>query len=284
MKRFLARAALLCLVAAHAGHAAYAAKKVVVTGIPQDAERVVGGKCIAPWLCETKKNPGVFQYQYNIYGNPKFKPGTVRLRQGGEVAGQIALMQRRHKVSFVKHFALLIPEGEQDAVYIEPGYAILLTQQDKKAANVYDAYGDIFLERILSGPVRLSYNPVEWASRKVVDFLPPGAVDAVAGEVATREIESAIKDGRDLQEVQQSGTASQALRGILSGLEVRDPQYLVYDENSETTTLATKDTYAAVLGELFAGCEAADPKQIQSLVGSYNKIVKAIEYLNTTCR
>ncbi|MBY0423089.1 MAG: hypothetical protein K2Q06_12355 [Parvularculaceae bacterium] len=261
---------------------AFAAKEVAVVGVPADTPKIGKTRCVAPFVCEKKGEPGVYAYSYGVIGRPGFLPGSVTLMDGAVVKGDIALLQFQADWEFVKHVALIIPKGEAAAVFVGPGAAFLLTQTTK-GEDVYDAYGDVYLRRLVSGPLRLSYNPAAGTSKKVADFLPPGLLESGAREVGGREIMAALKDGRSLKDLRKGGSASQALVDVVSSIEITEKEYLIYDEAKQTTTLVTKANYGKVMGELFSACPAADKKQANAFARAYGKIVEAFQYLNATC-
>ena len=261
-------------------------KKVKVIGVPDDVERlkVNFGTCAAEFFCEKRKKPGSFTYNSQVYGSPKFRPGTVTLHDGSLIKGHVALLQRRQVWKFVKHMALIVPEGEEEAIYVGPGDALLITQESKKKGlKTYDMYGTVYLERRVSGPLRLSYNPAAGTTRGIADFLPAGTIEGLQRQIAGREIIAAIKDGRNLADVRDGGTASQALVGVISAVEITEKEYLVFDEAAGTTSLITKANHRDAMGQIFANCPQVDAKTAKSYSKSFKAIDEAFEYINASC-
>lgn len=260
-------------------------KKANVVGVPADVERidVNNGACIAPYLCEKRKKPGIWTYNAQVWGNPKFMEGTVTLHDGSILTGQVALMQRKQDWGFLKHFALIVPNGEDDAIYVGPRAAHSLTQQTKKSSDAYDMYGDFYLKRLVSGPLRLSYNPAAGTSKNITEFLPAGLVKDAQRQIAGREIIAAIKAGKDLSEVRDGGTASQAFGEVVRSIEVTEKEYLAFNEATGVTSLITKSNHKQAMTDLFAACPQAEPSQVKQHSKSFKMIVEAFEYINAAC-
>ena len=275
--------AAILLAAFLSGLGVAQAKKVEVLGVPADAPLIEPSRCVAPYLCHPRGDRSVFTYNPDVWGNPKFSAGSVTLRNGGVLSGEVALLQTQQDWEFVKHHILVIPAGEAQAIYAGPGDALLVTQQTKKSLDTYDLYGDIYLKRLVSGRLRLSFNPTAGTSRPIADFLPPGLMEDAQRQLAAEEVLAAIRDGKNLRDVRDSGTASQALADVVSSIEITEKEYLLYDEAAETTTLITKANHRQIVEGLFAACPAADPGQAKSFSRSYRKITDAFEYLNAVC-
>ena len=276
-------AAFLLTFAAHAANAKIT--KVNVVGVPEDVERLAvnNGTCIALYLCEKRKNPGVWTYNSQVWGTAKFLPGTITLHDGTVLSGQVALIQRSQDWKFVKHFALIVLEGETDAIYVGPGFAFLITQQTKKSNDVYDMYGNVYLQRLVSGPLRLSFNPSAGTTRNISEFLPAGFVQDAQRQLAAREVMAAIKNGENLSEVSEGGTPSQALADIVASIEITEKEYLLYNEAKAETSLITKNNHKETMALLFSACPEADPDMVKRHSKSFKKIVEAFEYLNANC-
>ncbi|MDB2438429.1 hypothetical protein N9W89_06905 [Hellea sp.] len=275
-------AGIIGLILALGSQTAFAKiKKVNVVGVPDTIERIAvnNGKCAASFFC-VKKKTGLWTY----HGRVKFRKGEVTLLDGTVLTGQVVLLQRRQDWKFVKDMALIVPEGEEDAIYVGPGSAFLITQEHKKGGtNTYDAYGSIYLKRRVSGPMRLSYNPTAGTSRSLASFLPANAMKNLQTRVAGREVMAAIKDGKNLADVRDSGTASQAMVDVISSIEITEKEYLVYDEANDTTSAITKGNFKETMRNIFAACPEADSKDAKKYSKSYKKIDEAFEYINATC-
>lgn len=262
---------------------AHATKETVnVIGIPADAERIEGTKCVFAGLCFSKKRDA-YTYDPGVWGMAKFRDGSVTLMDGTVLTGGIAVLGRANDWNFIKRIVLVIPEGETDAIYLNSTDALLITQQHKKGPRTYDRYDGAYLQRLVSGTMRLSYNPAAGTSRPLSEFLPAGTIASLSGAVGRQGVIDALKDGRTVSESLTEGTsAGRALGQALSSIEITEKEYLLYDESAEKLTPITKANYSGAMASLFAGCAAADAKTVKGF-RKYKKIVEAVEYHNKTC-
>ena len=257
-------------------------EKVNVVGVPADLERIEGTKCVFAGVCFSKKR-GAYTYDPGVWGMAKFYDGEVILRDGTKLTGRIAALGTARDWNFIKRILLVIPEGEADAIYLGSTDALLITQQHKKGPRTYDRYDGAYLQRLVSGKMRLSYNPSAGTSRPLSDFLPAGTIASLSGAVGRQGVIDAIKDGRTVEESLTEGTsAGRALGQALSSIEITEKEYLLYDESTDRLTPITKANYASSLATLFAGCAAADPKSLKGF-RKYKKIVEAVEFYNASC-
>lgn len=275
----------LALLLSLAGvRAAHAKEKVIVRGLPENPTFIGKTKCVAPFLCLQDGEARVATYDPHRWGNPKFHPGEVVLRNGAVLKGTVALLTRQQDWDFVKHIALLIPEGEREAFYVGAGDAAVIRQQEDDATVVYDLYGDVYLARLVSGPIRLSYNPSAGTSRKMLDFLPPALLDDLANRAAAEAALAALKDGKSLRESVEAGDGfSGALGEALGSIEITEKEYLLYDEATRETELVTRANYRSAIEALFASCPSADAGKVRSFAGDFDEIREAVTYRNSTC-
>lgn len=259
---------------------AFAGEKVTVVGVPGNEPTLGSSPCVVPFVC---KRDGAYNYQSGVWGRPEFLSGSVTLLDGTKIKGKIALFQRQQDWDFVKHVALLIPEGEQSAIYVGSGAASVLTQTDDDETKIYDLYGSLYLERLVSGKRRLSYNPAAGTSAAITNFIYTPVLGDIQRELAAKEVLAALKDGKSLDEVSKSGTASQTVTEIISAVEITEKEYLYYNEVDQTTTLIKEDNYQDAMAKLFAGCGSADPDQVKKLSRKFKEIEKAFKYANKTC-
>ncbi len=258
-------------------------QKVTVIGVPDDAEKIGKTRCVFAGVCSSKKT-GQFSYDPGIWGMAKFYDGEVVLRDGTKLDGRVAILNRAADWNFVKRIALVIPTGEADAIYIGEDDAALITQQRKKGERVFDPYDGAYLQRLVSGPMRLSYNPAAGTSRPLSDFLPAGTIGSLSGALGRQGVIDALKDGRTVGESLTQGTsAGRALGEALGSIEITEKEYLLYNESTDSLTAITKDNYRGVMQNLFATCPAADAKTTKKLAKKYKKIEEAISYYNGVC-
>lgn len=183
----------------------------------------------------------------------------------------------------MQHAALLIPQGDAEAYYIGPGDAVILQQQVEKTTHVYDAYGDTYLKRLISGPVRLSYNPAAGTSQSVLSFIHPAVLEDLRRDAAAETIKAALKSGKSLRESMEVANARQVAFDAISSIEITEKEYLIYEETKQITTAITADNYREKMQALFAGCPKADPDEAKDLSKKIKSIRDAVVYLNKTC-
>ncbi len=263
--------------------AAFTKQKVNVIGVPGDAQTIGKTRCVFAGVCSSKKT-GIFTYDPGIWGMAKFYDGEVLLRDGTKLAGRVAILNRAADWNFVKRIALVIPEGETDAIYIGEGDAALITQHRKKGPRVFDPYDGAYLQRLVSGTLRLSYNPAAGTSRPLSDFLPAGTIGSLSGALGRQGVIDALKDGRTVSQSLSEGTsAGRALGDALGSIEITEKEYLLYDERADQLTALTKANYRGAMERLFTGCAAADAKTVKSFAKKYKKIEEAISFYNASC-
>lgn len=280
--RALAAVVVPCALALSAAPAFATKQRVNVVGVPADAERIAGTKCVFAGVCFSKKR-GAYSYDPGVWGMAKFHQGEVTLRDGTVLNGRVAALGTARDWNFIKRILLIIPEGEADAIYLGSTDALLITQQTKKELRTYDRYDGAYLQRLVSGKMRLSYNPSAGTSRPLSDFLPAGTIASLSGAVGRQGVIDAIKNGRTVDESLTEGTsAGRALGQALSSIEITEKEYLLYDESADQLTAITKASYESAMAGLFAGCAAADTKTLKGF-RKYKRIVEAVEYYNARC-
>ncbi len=259
-----------------------AAEKVAVRGVPEGTPFIASTRCYLPFVC-IRKGEVTPSYEYGVYGRPVFAPGEVLLAGGGRLTGKVALFQKGNDWDFVRHAALVIPEGESDAWYVGPGDAALIHQQGKDGVAVYDAYGDTYLKRLVSGPLRLSYNPAAGTSHTLSSFVSPVVLDDLQQRLAAEALLKQLKSGKSVRESVQVANLQQSALSALGSIEITDKEYLLYNEATRELLAINGDNYSQKIGGVFAGCAKADAGQARSLGKSMKRIVEAVGYLNSTC-
>lgn len=261
---------------------ASAANAINVRGIPVDAPFIAHTRCYMPFVC-IKKGEETASYDDSVWGRPQFQVGEVVLASGGRLTGKVALFQKDNDWEFIRHAALIIPEGEADAYYIGAGDAVIIRQQNKDKTDVYDGFGDAYLKRLISGTLRLSYNPAAGTSHKALSFVSPVVLDDLQQKMAAETLLKQLKSGKTVRDSMAVANTKQLVFDVISGIEVTDKEYLIYNETSKQTTAITASNYSDNIKPFFANCAAADVEQGKSLSKSMKKIMDAINYLNKTC-
>lgn len=259
-------------------------KKVDVLGIPATMPRIANTRCVVPNVCFKKDAPTIASYDPGVIGSPKFRPGAVTLRDGTVLSGVVALLNMAADWEFVKQVALVIPDGESAAVFVGPDDALLISQTGKDGTDTYDRYGSGYLRRLVSGRMRLSYNPAAGTSRPLSDFVPAALLNNLSGAIGREAVMAALRDGKTVGDSLGAGKSlGSAVSDALASVSITEKEYLLYDEQSGRLTAITKPGYPAALERLFTDCTAADAKQVKALSRKYDKIAEAVTYYNSVC-
>lgn len=261
-------------------------KKVDVLGIPADMPKIGKTRCVAPNLCFKKDDPTVATYDSGVWGRAKFREGQITLRDGTVLTGRVALLNMAADWNFVKQIALIVPEGEAAAVFIGSDDALLIRQTRKDGVDIYDRYGGNYLRRLVSGPMRLSYNPAAGTSRPLSDFVSMSVLTNISGAAGREAVIAALRDGKTVSESLEAGKGlGSVVSDALGSIEITEKEYLLYNERSGELIAITKDSYRTDMSTLFANCASAqaDAKNLRSLSRKYKKIEEAIEYYNQAC-
>ena len=259
-----------------------AADIVTVRGVPTGTPFIAHTQCYLPFVC-VKKGEETATYDPSVWGRPKFQAGEVELASGGQLKGKVALFQKDNDWEFIRHAALIIPEGETDAYYLGAGDAVIIRQQGKEGTDVYDGFGDAYLKRLISGAIRLSYNPAAGTSKKALSFVSPVVLEDIQKKMAAETLLKQLKSGKSVRESMAVADVKQAVFDVIAGIEVTEKEYLLYNEATKQTTAITGANYSDSLKPLFVACAAADSEQAKTLTKSMKKIQEAVTYLNKTC-
>lgn len=231
-----------------------------------------------------KKSPEERYYDSRVLGYPRFSPGYLVMLTGEKVEGNIATFNDElNDWKFVKRCLLIVPTGEQEAQYIKNGVA-LISLQKKDEEVVYDFYKGAYLERLVSGKMRLSYNPDANTSKKVTDFVSPNFLDSMRANAGRRSIQESLQDGESIQASMEKAAAKDLAFQVGSAIEITEKEYLLFNESSGKTVLITKDNFEAVMVELFQSCPTMDAKTVKSFTRNYGNMVEAIKAYNSSCQ
>lgn len=276
----LALASLAFAVMSAPAHATK--QRVNVIGIPADAQHIKGTRCVIAGLCFSKKR-AAYTYDPGVWGMAKFREGEVTLRDGTVLSGRVATLNRAADWEFVKRVLLVIPTGEVDAVFLGSEDAVLITQQTKKGERVFDRYDGAYLQRLVSGKMRLSYNPAAGTSRPISDFVSTSLLNNVAGAAGREAVIAALKDGKTVAQSLKAGQSfGSTVSDAIGSIEITEKEYLLYDESSDTMTHITKANYGSAMAQLFTGCAAADEKARKGF-RKFKRVVEAVEFFNARC-
>ena len=230
-------------------------------------------------FAKTNKNGQTF-YDSRVFGSPKFFPGKIITASGEEIEGDIALFNNTSDWAFVKRAMVLIPKGETKGQYLGLGTAILIHQKKKKEEVTYDYYNGVYLQRLVTGDLQLSYNPAANTSNDVSGFIGKAFLDSLKKNVVENSIEKDISQGKSMQESLEKAKLKADLINIASEVEIVEKEYLLYDVNSQKTYAITKENFTSVLTPYVEGCSSFNQKKLKN----YKAIVETIQEINEVCR
>lgn len=238
-----------------------------------------------PIFRSVDKKTGDSFYDSRVIGYPRFFPGYIITLDGEKVEGRIALFNNQTADwAFVKKCMLIIPDGEEEAQYLGGNAVALIQQQQKKETVYYDLYEGGYLERLVSGKLRLSYNPNANTSRKISEFVSQSFIDSLRANTARKSVKESLNDGKSMQESIQVAALKDELINIGAAVEIVDKEYLLYDEQNATTLLITKSNYEQAIQQELGGCPSMDEKTIIGYAKKYDKIVDAFMEYNEKCK
>jgi len=292
MRRFTRTSLLVAVVGLCLAAPARAAESVVVRGFPPEMlketftgkflGKPIGKKsCYAPRVC-LADGETLPRIPVGVAGYPNFLPGEVVLANGARITGKVLVDGEPRDWDFVKRWVYVVPEGETEAYYMLPGSVAEVAQVDG-GRKVFDAYGDAYLQRLISGPLRLSYNPAAGTSAKVAEFITPGVLEEAQQRAYANQLLGTLKAGGSLAEARAKADLKQDMVNVVSSIEITEKEYLLFDTATRTTRAITKASYAATMKAVFAACAKADPAQASALSQQMSQIEKAVAYLNATC-
>jgi len=249
--------------------------KYEVKGYPTDAEVPL------PFLKKDKS--GKVIYDSRVFGSPKFNPGYFISINGEKLSGLIAMFNKSLDWSFVKRAFLFVPEGEDAAQFISAGTAIEIFHEGKKEPSYYDYYDGIYLQRLVSGKLRLSYNPAANTSRKIGNFVSQAFIDSLRKDMVERSIEKDLKNGKSIEESLAKAKLKADLTDAFSEIEVVEKEYLLFVEETSKTYRITKDNYEEVVNKVVKPCTGLSAKDISKYASKYNKIVDLFQDHRVNC-
>lgn len=240
-------------------------------------------QCMTPFACLKKGETNILTYDDKVWGQPKFLDSQITFADGSTAKGKLAIFGNTDDWSFVKRFAFFQPEGESMAYYLDSNAALLIEQQDKKGPKVFDRYGNTYLERLVSGKLRLTYNPAGGSTTKFVGgFISEHALDNLRKQAAQSSVKASLRDGKGIQ---AANDLDNTIIDAASSIEISEKEYLLFDEATAQTTAVTKASYQEIMTSIFASCaKTKDDKTAAKLAKKFKKIIKAVEYYNSNCQ
>ncbi len=237
-----------------------------------------------PIFSSVDKKTGDRYYDSRVIGYPRFFPGYIVLINGERVEGNIALFNDQvNDWSFVKRCLLIVPEGEEEAQYLNEG-VVVIKQEKKKDDVFYDLYKGGFLERLVSGSVRLSYNPDANTTNNISQFVSQSFLDSVRANTAKKSIRESMKEGESMQAAIGKAAFKDQLFEIGNAIEITEKEYLLYNEKTGVTRLIKRDNYEQGIAELFKTCSSVEEKKVRAYQKNFGKIEDAIKAYNEVCK
>lgn len=253
--------------------------KVQVEGLPLE-----NGKLVSPqYMIQVSAKNGTASFDSRVWGNPGFFPGHVIAANGELLEGFVALLNKPDDPAWVKRYGLIVFEEDMEtAYYIGPGEAIEYYQQKPKEEVYYDIYDNAYLERLVSGPAKLYYNPYFGSSGKVSNFLPPAVINQLRESAAKATVKQSLKDGKSVgQSLNQAMTNDEAVFALASSIQIAEKEYVLNFYG--LSLLVTSNSYQGILSTIFKDC-SIDESTLKSYSKNFKKIEEAIIYYNENCK
>lgn len=253
--------------------------KVKVEGLPLNE-----GKPVSPqYMIQVSSKTGSASYDSRVFGNPGFFPGHVLAANGELLEGFVAVLNKPDDPAWVKRYGLIVFEDDlETAYYIGPGEALEYYQQKPKEELYYDIYDNAYLERLVSGPAKLYYNPYFASSGKVSNFLPPAVINQLRESAAKGTIKQSLKDGKSLgQSIDRAMSNDETVLALASSIQIAEKEYVLNFYG--LSLLVTSNSYPGILSTIFKDCSIAE-STLNSYSKNFKKIEEAIIYYNENCK
>ena len=219
-----------------------------------------------------------------MQGYSKFYKGYVITPQGVKMDGSVAVVNYFGDWNFVRRYAVFIPEGEKLGYYLGNGDAATVCQFQKKKTKIFDQYQGIFLERLVSGTVRVYYNPGAGTTTSIGEIVGPALMDSLRQEVAEGVLRHDLEEGKSFSESVENAQAATDLTSDIAGaIEITEKEYIIFKEANQETTMVKADSYSSFIYDLFDGCSAVEPKTVKSYSKKYKSILDIINSYNALC-
>ncbi len=230
----------------------------------------------------------IFPYDPLLPGNPKFHPGYVITNSGVKINGMVAVMivMGTEWLFFPKKI-YFIPANAEMAFSMAGGDLLEVGQTHKEGISVYDAFGDGYLERIVSGPLRLSYNPNPNLITRPLFHNQSTVADSAQINAMQKLVEENFNEGKPLYEAIRSGKDISASVDIITvNTEIIEQQYFLTDTRSGKITLIREETFKNILEPIYSTCPAYSnlQKDAREALFNYKKIEESIKWYNANCK
>ena len=230
----------------------------------------------------------IFPYDPFLPGNPKFHPGYVITMTGVKIIGQVAVMtvMGTDWLFFPKRI-YFIPANAEIASSMAGGELLEVGQTNKDGVSIYDTFGDGYLERIVSGTLRLSYNPNPKLITRPLFYHTSKLPDSIQIKAMQKFVEENINEGKPLNEAIRSGKDVSGIIDVIPvNTEVIEPQYFLKDTRTGKITLLHKETFKGILEPIFSACPgyAKLSGEILEDLYEYNEIEESVKWFNANCK
>lgn len=259
-------------------------KNKVYKKIGAFSKKETGALCFGAKICTSDDNQSIASYEDKVWGSPKYLSGEVVFSNGKRNAGKVVLFSTGDW-NFTKGYGLFIPKGKTTGVYFDSTTVVRVKTTKKKDTKVYDRFDNFFLERLISGKYRLSYNPAANSSKPLVGgFISDTVLEEANQRVAAQAIAASIKDGNGVSASVKNGQdIGQGLTDIANSISISEKEYLLFNETTGKTVALKKDNYKEKMSALFSQCSGADAKKAKKLSKKIKRVKKAVNYLNENC-
>ena len=231
----------------------------------------------------------VFTYDPQIPGNPNFYPGYVITHAGVKINGQVAIMNViGTEWTFFPKKIYFIPDKTDIASSVKGGDLLVISQKVKGENLIFDAFDDGYLQRIVSGTLRLSYNPNPKGITQPLFYEQLSELDTARINALHRYVEESINEGKPLGEViRSSGKDTPVSAGMSVGsTELIEKAYFLKDTRTGKIYMLNEENFKSILESLYSKCLNTSVSKTTNKEDLYNfkKIEESISWFNANCK
>ncbi|HRI79462.1 MAG TPA: hypothetical protein PLR06_08000 [Cyclobacteriaceae bacterium] len=229
----------------------------------------------------------VFIYDPLIPGNPNFYPGYVITNSGVSITGQVAVLNvMGTEWRFFPKKIYFIPDKTDFASSMGGGDLLEVGQKLKKDFLIFDAFGDGYLQRIVSGTLRLSYNPDPKVITQPLFYDASIVQDSAKMKALQHFIEEGINEGKPLGEVIRGKDSPVSADMSLANAELIEKTYFLKDTRSGKIYMLNEANFRSVVEPLYSQCPNTANASTKGKTDLYNyrKVEESVLWFNANCK
>jgi hypothetical protein len=229
----------------------------------------------------------VFTYDPQLPGNPNFHSGYVITISGVKINGMVAIMTGMDtEWSFFPKRIYFIPDKAEIASSMTGGELLEVGQINKGEISIFDAFGDGYLQRIVSGHLHLYYNPNPHLITKPLFYNKSTIVDSAQIKAMQKFVEESINEGKPLNEGIRGKDSPVSADMILVNTEVIDKAYFLKNTHDGKIYMIREDNFKNIFHSIISSCTTYQgmSQEARENLYNYKKIEEAIIWYNFNCK